>query len=375
MKIMNRRQFIRYTGTGIAIVGGLKLIEIWGMWGNEMSAIDVYTTEKVEGFNQDEVDILHFATRAPSGHNTQPWVINRIQPYNWIIGTDKSRWLPAVDPENRETLLSIGAFLESLVLAAGAQGYDTIVDIIAKERHDHGIAEVKLIKSKGTNFSLDKITSRRTIRNSYLSRGLASEDVKQLVDDEKGNILYIPLQSSTGKFLAEGTIEANRQQAFRQSAQEELADWIRWSNNDAERHMNGLTPATMEINGIAGWYVRKFYNRQSVLEQNFRDETVKKIADQVRNCGGWLIITSPASSIEDLIASGRLLQRMWLNAKEKMIAIHPMTQMLEEYSFKASMGKELDIRGEIQFILRTGYVSKYPTPVSLRMPVTRIISH
>lgn len=371
---MNRKQFIYYAGAGI-VVGGLSLINPLGMWGNEIKAIEEYTTEYVEGFNQDEVKILNFATRAPSGHNTQPWTIYRIQPYNWVIGTNQSRWLPAVDPENREMLLSIGAFLESIVLAAGALGYEALVEIIARGRRDHKIAEVKLIQSKETKFSLDKITSRRTIRNSYLSRELTSEDVKQLVDYGKNNILYIPLRSATGKFLAEGTIEANKQQVFREAAQVELAEWIRWSNDDAKRKMDGLTPDTMEISGIASWYVRRFYNRQSVLEHNFRNETVKKIVDQVRNCGGWLIITSPTSKIEDIIASGRLLQRMWLNAKAKMIAIHPMTQMLEEYPFEESVVEELDIRDEIQFILRTGYVSRYPAPVSRRMPVARIISH
>jgi len=338
-----------------------------------MPATDSYTTEQVEGFNQEEVNILHLATRSPSGHNTQPWTIKKIQPYNWVIGTDTSRWLPAVDPENREMLLSIGAFLECLVLAAGAWGYDATVNIIAKTRCDQAIAEVKLIRSKETNFPLDKITSRRTIRNGYLSRELTSGDVKQLIG-EKENILYVSLQSPMGKYLAEGTIEANRMQAFREPAQEELADWIRWSDNDIRQHMDGLTPDTMEIRGITGWYVRRFFHRKSVLEKSFREETVKRMVDQIRNCGGWLIITSPASGIEDLISTGRLLQRMWLNAKEHMIAIHPMTQMLEESPFKISVGEELDIRGQIQFILRTGYVSKYPVPVSLRMPVARIIS-
>ncbi len=61
---------------------------------------------------------------------------------------------------------------------------------------------------------------------------------------------YFPHSSAQGKFLAEGTLEANRIQVYRDPAQEELADWIRWSNNEARARRDGLTPASMEITGL-----------------------------------------------------------------------------------------------------------------------------
>lgn len=370
---MNRRQFIRNAGAGVIIFGGLSFIRPWEAWENEMVETDVLKPEKIEGFNQDEVIILQTATRAPSGHNAQPWTVRRIKPYHWAVGIAEDRLLPAIDPQNRETFLSIGAFIESLVLAAGAYGYKVAVNIVAKERNAREVAEVNLIRGVRTDFPLEKLIMRRTIRNGHENRELLAEDIKHLVKGEEGSISFFSPQSASGKFLAEGTIAANMLQVYRKSAQQELADWIRWSNADVRRHMNGLTPDTMDINGIAGWYVRRFYNRQSVLEKSFREETVKRVTAQVCSCGGWLIINSPTASIKDLIASGRILQTMWLRAKEKMIAIHPMTQMLEEPPYNADLGKELGIPREVQFILRTGYVAKYPAPVSPRMPVSKII--
>jgi hypothetical protein len=78
------------------------------------------------------MDILYLASLAPSGHNTQPWTVRIVGPQHWIIGSDRERWLPAVDPHNREMLLSLGAFLENLIIAAKAHGYAVDLNVIAK---------------------------------------------------------------------------------------------------------------------------------------------------------------------------------------------------------------------------------------------------
>jgi hypothetical protein len=98
------------------------------------------------------------------------------------------------------------------------------------------------------------------------------------------------------------------------------------------------------------------------------------VTEQVSNYGGWVIVTSQKSDIASLIYTGSKFQDMFLNIREKMIAIHPMTQMLEEAPFKDTVAKDLGIGKKIQFILRTGYLKKYPSPVSLRIPVSWFVS-
>ena len=158
---------------------------------------------------------------------------------------------------------------------------------------------------------------------------------------------YFPNHSPQGKQLQEGTIEANRKQAFRDPAQEELANWIRWSSKDAEEHRNGLTPDSMEIGGIAGFYVRNFYDRKSVLSKSFRETTVDTATKQVRTCGGWLVVTSQDSRIETLIEYGRVFEEMLLKIRERKIAIHPMTQMLEENPSRDAVAKELGLAPDL----------------------------
>ena len=63
--------------------------------------------------------------------------------------------------------------------------------------------------------------------------------------------------------------------------------------------------------------------------------------------------------IKTLFAS----KRMFLDVRSRMIAIHPMTKMLEEQPFQDRVSGELQLPGEVQFILRTGHLNTYPPPV------------
>src|SRR4030043_2462730 len=374
---MNRRNFLKLSGEGMLLLGGLSMIS--GCSGLKRNDLPQFNGEKelIKGLEKDEAEILYLPSLSPSGHNTQPWTVKVVGPKHWMIGSDKKRWLPAVDPENRELLLSIGAFVENLVLAAGTFGYSVDIKIIAKNRTDTEIAEICLKKDKAQDFPLEKIKKRRTVRSNYLDQEIKTDDIKFirkhdtrscLIPTASPHSFYFPNTSPQGKYLQEGTIEANRKQAFRDPAQEELANWIRWSNKEGITHRNGLTPESMEIKGMGGLFVRSFYDRASVLKKSFREQTVDIVAKQVKTCGGWLIVTSQDSSIPTLIEYGRVWENMFLKIREKMIAIHPMTQMLEEEPWNKQIAKELGLNGEVQWILRIGYLKSYPDPVSLRMP-------
>jgi hypothetical protein len=371
---------MKKAGEGILLLGGGSLLtSCSGIKRGEFEG-DKSEMESLRGFDKDEIEILSSASLAPSGHNTQPWTVKIREPKHWIIGSDKRRWLPAVDPDNRELLLSVGAFIENVMIAAGTYGYEVDLQIIAKSPFDTEIADLRLKKGSSLNFPLEKIRKRRTVRNNYTDKEIIPEDLKTITRHDVKSCLisntpsphsfYFPNHSPQGKYLQEGTIEANRTQAFRNPAQEELANWIRWSNKEAKKYRNGLTPEGMEIKGFAGWYVRNFYRRDSVLKESFRKQTVDIVSKQVKTCGGWLIVTSLDSTIPTLIEYGRVFENMLLKIREKKIAIHPMTQMLEEDPWKKEISKNLGVTGKVQFILRMGYLESYPDPVSLRMPVS-----
>ncbi|MBC7777131.1 MAG: nitroreductase, partial [Phycisphaerae bacterium] len=205
---MNRKKFL-------IISGGTALVAAGSYYLSDESSFvrsDVKTDspEKIP-FMEDEKEILLLASLAPSGHNTQPWFIKYIEPYHWIIGNDKSKWLPAVDPTQRETILSIGAFAQNLEYAASSLGYTCQFDGMALSNQDENIIDVRLSKSGSTpKYDRKKIAERRTVRSNYLSETLRKEDLAYLINGETDFFHFIPNTAKEHQWLNEQTIEANR---------------------------------------------------------------------------------------------------------------------------------------------------------------------
>lgn len=369
---MDRRKFIGIAGTAIVVAGSAAYLLSDKQ--NFVRADLKEESNKDISLNKDEREIIYLASLAPSGHNTQPWMVKYVEPYHWIVENDKTKWLPAVDPTQRETILSIGAFLQNLEYAAASLGYHCEFTLLGKNNQDKDIMEVKLKKAGAqSTFDTKKIKLRRTVRSGFLNEPLKEEHINFLKGNEQAYFHFISNHLKEYNWLNEQTIEANRQQTYRDDAQFELAEWMRLSSKDAKRHRDGLTTAGMEISGIPGWIVRNFYDKQNVMSNQFREQGIDKVKEQVNVSGGWMLITSKDNSTAALIETGMRLQRMLLKTREMNIAIHPMTQILEEPTFKEALYKSLDIPGEVQFILRTGYIKNYPEPVSLRRPVEEVV--
>ncbi len=118
----NRREFIKYSlSAGLALGAGSLFNSCMGVRRWESPN---FNNEKSPVVKLDDTarTILHHASLAPSGHNSQPWRVRIEGPDAWTVEVDERRRLPAVDPDNRELLLSIGAFVENLSIAAGASG-------------------------------------------------------------------------------------------------------------------------------------------------------------------------------------------------------------------------------------------------------------
>ena len=83
---------------------------------------------------KDALFIIEQTVKAPSGHNTQPWLFGIDENYIRIY-PDISKCLPIVDPDNRELFVSLGCAVENFFWAAQKRGYNVTVDI----RKDGGV--------------------------------------------------------------------------------------------------------------------------------------------------------------------------------------------------------------------------------------------
>jgi len=285
-----------------------------------------------------------------------------------MIGSAEDRWLNEVDPKNRELLLSVGAFLENMVIVANAYGFQAKIRMRTQNAFDPELLSIEFKNAERVEYPLQRLLERRTLRSGFKSDDLDPEDVSFITGGDE-NCFYYPSFSKQAAWLDEATVAASRQQADRMNVQEELARWIRWSDSDARKNRNGLTPESMDITGLAGWYVRNFYGADDVLNRDFRNASVERARKQVTESGGWIVITSTNDTPESLLEAGRRFERLFLKAKDRSIAIHPMSQVLQEQPWAEKATAELRLTRPLQMLLRVGYPRDYPSPVSLRMPL------
>jgi nitroreductase len=88
-------------------------------------------------------DCLEAATAAPSIHNTQPWRF-RVHGRGVDVLVDRSRRLDVIDAHGREQLMSVGAALFNLRVAALAHGRTPIVRLLPSRTEPDLVARVSL---------------------------------------------------------------------------------------------------------------------------------------------------------------------------------------------------------------------------------------
>lgn len=83
---------------------------------------DLWRLPDLGGGGVPMIALIHAATLAANGHNTQPWRF-RIEPRAIEILPDFSRRTPVVDPDDHHLFVSLGCALETLLQAGLGYGW------------------------------------------------------------------------------------------------------------------------------------------------------------------------------------------------------------------------------------------------------------
>lgn len=105
---------------------------------------------------------LSWALLAPSPHNSQPWLTHLNDSDGIAVRIDPRRLLPIVDPQVRQGLISLGAFLELLALAAAAQGLRATIGL-----GPSGGADVRLRPGAVPDPLFAALPNRRSTKLAY----------------------------------------------------------------------------------------------------------------------------------------------------------------------------------------------------------------
>ena len=333
------------------------------------------------------VRALSWAMLAPSPHNMQSWIADISQPDTVILHADTGRLLPETDPFGRQILIGQGTFLELLDIAAREQGYRPEITLYPDGGDDPStvtnlpIARVAFVAdptvAKDALFA--QIPRRRSTKESYEmdrrpdDRGLAdlagihgddTVDLRTTVDTD----LVGRLMDLTGQAV---TTEMQTPRTLRESI-----DVLRIGADEIAANPDGI-----ELHGPMFWWMRRLglMTREKAMTpgtlayQGGIDYAVGWAA--ATPAFGWL--TTAGNRRVDQIAAGRAYVRLNLKATELGLAMHPVSQLLQEYPEMAELQRAFLIATDtppghtVQMLFRLGYAD--PVGASPRRPVDTIL--
>lgn len=310
--------------------------------------------------------MIEQAIKAPSGHNTQPWLFKENE--NSIeIHPDFSKTLPVVDPDNRELFISLGCATENLCIAASEKGFDTEVYVTHK-----GIIRITLTKTENrvTNPLFAQIAVRQTNRSVYNGRTIPADTINMLkeIPLEKGIRLHFYGNGTTEydsitNYVRTGNSIQMRDKAFKT----ELQSWMRYNKKHQNTYNDGLSYAVFGAPNLPMFIVKPIMKR-ALNEKSQNKGDVKKM----ESSSHFVLFTTQNNTIEEWVNLGRSLERLLLQSTGFGIAHAHMNQPNEIKELAVQMAETLHLSGENPVILlRIGYGKTLP--YSKRRDVEEVI--
>lgn len=396
---MKRRNFIRLAGGGLVVAPAAML--------GACTFGAAYPHEAVQAWNGPGTETeprrraLAYALTAPNPHNRQPWHADLREAGAITLRLDRHRTLPETDPFGRQIVIGQGAFIELLLMALADQGLAARLALwpsgelppALRDWDDRPVARIEISPKPSGNVARDplfaQVLRRHTAKVDY--------DLQRPVAESTLQAVIAAGTPGDGPARAGGTVEPQRLPALRDlcwaSAQVELStprtvmESIRLTRvGPAEilAHRDGiaLNGAMPRIADALGLFDR---SAPPAVGSAAHGQMMDRFEGHSRTAMGFVWLATPGNSRTHQIAAGRAHVRMHLQATALGLALHPMSQALQEFAEMAPhlaaahrllLGKPAPttLQDEtLQMFSRIGYASG-DIPATPRRPLGDLLS-
>jgi len=287
---------------------------------------------------------LEAATRAPSIHNTQPWLFG-IGPDGIEIHADVTRRLPAIDGRGRAMHISLGAAIANLRIAVRHSGRTATAVLLPEPSRPLHVASVRL----GGPHQVDEedrelysaIARRRSNRSPFDNRVPARKDLEALeaAAGTEHAVLGIADTAERDTLLSLARTTENRmhkEPAYR----DELR---RWTTDDPYRD-DGVSVET-----VGPWSARTALPlRDFAADREIPGRATAEFEREPTLATLW----TPGDAPRDWLVAGIALERVMLEATSRGIETCPFTQPLEDPDLRDLLRRD-DLVA--QAVIRLGY--------------------
>lgn len=296
--------------------------------------------------------LLGYAILAPSGHNTQPWLF-RLRGQAVEVRADRTRALPVVDPDDRALVISCGAALGTLRIAARHFGQRAASELMPDPEDEDLLARVSLEQGDPPSGEEDElfraIPERHSNRQAFEDHGLPGELVERLVADAQDEGVWLGLIRGDDRAAIAGLIaDGDRIQMADKPFRRELASWIHPNRSQSRDGMRGYGFGFGELMSHAGPLVIR-----SVDLGKGQAAKDRELAQGSPLLG---VFGTDSDDPADWLATGQALQRVLLRARAAGVWSSFLNQPIEVAELRPRLAELIGRPGVYpQLLVRLGY--------------------
>lgn len=305
--------------------------------------------------------LLRYAILAPSSHNVQPWKF-RVFNNGIAVYADYTRRLPVSDPDNRELLMSVGAAIMNLRIAAEHFGFTCRVDYNFSGDSELPVAFATLTRetvAPTPDPSLDSlflsITKRHTNRQPFLMARVPDSLLSKLNEATEGSEASILTSTDPQKNtqVAHLVAKAERMQQSNPEFRKELGEWLRPNKTLKTDGMPGAAFGISDLgSALAPWAVKKL------------DMGTFRARHDERLCieAPALCVLYGEDAVPAWLAVGEALERVLLMLTRDGLQFSFFNMPIEVPEARLELRELLALPSWPQLLLRIGYSLEKPTP-------------
>ena len=288
----------------------------------------------------DFIQIASYASKAPSGHNTQPWKFH-ITDSTITVLPNLDVALPVVDRNNRELFISLGCAVENLCIAASYFGYTTHIIECSIEA-----IILELTKNALTieDSLFHQIEKRQTNRNIYNGNKISDGILQQLQSIPKENgiqFYFTEINTPFANTITQYIMKGNEIQMADIAFKNELLSWMRFNKKQVEATHNGLSYLVFGNPPLPRILARPIVSL--FLKPNAQNKSDRKKIDSSSH---FVVCATQRDTIEEWINLGRTLQRFLLKVTEIGISYAFLNQPCEVAALAFDLREKLPVNKE-----------------------------
>ncbi|MCP4383314.1 MAG: twin-arginine translocation pathway signal protein, partial [Hyphomicrobiales bacterium] len=265
---------------------------------------------------------LSYAILAPNPHNRQPWMVDLAADNEIAIWRDMDKRLPETDPYDRQLTIGMGCFFEQLAIAASQTGHTVAFDFFP-EGDTGPVAIARFVEGADPDPLFAHVMKRRSTKEPYEDRPVRAEPALTKLAD-------VHTDTETVAALRDLSREAWMVEATTYRTMKESTDLFRLGKAEVEANPDGIDFSgpffeTLILTGM--------FTREGALDPNSTEfaQGAAIYEEMLAATPAYAVVRTAGNTREDQIEAGRRWLRLNLTTTGLGLALHPVSQALQEY--------------------------------------------